>query len=418
MDVNGHVNGLIDAARVASVSLAQASRADKDVALRAMAKALLAAREDLQAANGKDIEAAEQAGLSSAMVDRLRLTDERIQGMADAVTQIAALPDPVGEVMGGSVRPNGLRIEKVRVPIGVVCMIYEARPNVTADASALCLKSGNACVLRGGKEAIHSNIAIHKALCGALVGAGVDAGAIGLIQTIDRAAIDVLCAAEGRIDLIIPRGGEGLIRAIVEKSRVPVIKHYKGVCHTYVDAGADLDLAHDICMNAKVQRPAVCNAMETMLVHADVAEAFLPRIAESLTAVGCEIRGCSRTCELVPNAQAVSEDDYHVEYNDLVLNVRVVDSLDEAVDHIATYGSQHSDAIVTRDLGRANAFVRRVDASAVFVNTSTRFNDGGEFGFGAEIGISTDKLHARGPMALPELTSYKYVVTGEGQVRG
>ena len=417
MELEAYVNQLIDEAGEAAVSLAQASTAVKDEALLRMADGLVAAKGELQAANAQDVNAAEASGLSSAMVDRLRLTDERVQDMAEGLRQVAALPDPVGEIMAGWVRPNGLRIEKVRVPIGVICMIYESRPNVTADASALCLKSGNACVLRGGKEAIQSNAAIHKVLCAGLEAAGVDGRSIRLIESTDRAAVDVLCKAEGRIDLIIPRGGEGLIRAVAEKARVPVIKHYKGVCHTYVDAGADLDVAHNVCMNAKVQRPGVCNAMETMLIHEDVAETFLPRMAADLGKAGCEIKGCERTRGLVPDAGPVADEDFDVEYNALVLNVRVVASMDEAIEHIGRHGSEHSDAIVTRSLSRARAFAQRVDASAVFINTSTRFNDGGQLGFGAEIGISTDKLHARGPMALPELTSYKYIVTGDGQIR-
>ena len=417
MDIDAYIHGLIDGACDAAVALAQASSAAKDAALHRMADALVAEQEKLGAANDEDIRAGEEQGLSAALIDRLRLTVKRLHGMADALRDIAALRDPVGEILGGWVRPNGLRIEKVRVPLGVICMIYEARPNVTAEASALCLKAGNACILRGGKEAIRSNIAIHQVLTDALASAGMDPRAIQLVETTDRAAVDVLCAAEGRIDLIIPRGGEGLIRAVVAKARVPVIKHYKGVCHTYVHADADLGVAYDVCMNAKVQRPAVCNAMETLLVHADAAEAFLPRIAAGLTEAGCTLKGCERTRAWVSAAAPVDEQDFHVEYNDLVLNVRVVASLDQALEHIARYGSQHSDAIITRSLDRAREFARRVDSSAVFINASTRFNDGGEFGFGAEIGISTDKLHARGPMALPELTSYKYVVTGDGQVR-
>jgi glutamate-5-semialdehyde dehydrogenase len=417
MDVTAYVNGLIDGARAAASGLARASTAVKDAALLRMAQGLLDAREAVQAANARDVEAAEKAGLSAAMVDRLRVTDKRLREMADGLRQIAALRDPVGEVMAGWVRPNGLSIQKVRVPIGVIAMIYESRPNVTAEAAALCLKSGNACILRGGKEALQSNIAIHAVLRASLAAAGLDPAAIQLVETPDRAAIDVLCAAEGRVDLIIPRGGEGLIRAVAAKARVPVIKHYKGVCHTYVDASADLDLALKVCLNAKVQRPAVCNAMETMLVHVAVASAFLPRIGEELQRAGCAIKGCARTRGLVPQAEAAKDEDYYVEYNDLVLNVRVVDSLDEAARHIARYGSQHTDAIITRDLAAAREFAACVDSSAVLINASTRLNDGGQFGFGAEIGISTDKLHARGPMALPEMTSYKYVVFGDGHVR-
>ncbi len=412
-----YVNDLLRRARAAAAELAVASTASKDAALLKGAEGIESAREALQSENEKDVEAARSAGLSDAMVDRLRLTEKRIAGMADGLRVVASLRDPVGEVMAGWTRPNGLEIRKVRVPIGVVLMIYESRPNVTADAAGLCLKSGNAVILRGGKEAIHSNLAIHRIIADALSSCGLDPDAVQMVNTPDRAVADLLLQAEGKLDLVIPRGGEGLIRAVAEKSRVPVIKHYKGVCHTYVDAAADLDMAERICLNAKLQRPAVCNAMETLLVHADAAAEFLPRIAGPLTEAGCELRGCERTRAILPELPPAAEEDWTSEYNDLVLSVRVVGSLDEAIEHINTYGSQHTDAIITRDIESARSFTARVDASAVFVNASTRFNDGGEFGFGAEIGISTDKLHARGPMALPELTSYKYVVTGSGQIR-
>jgi len=416
-DHQAYVDTLLTRARRAADQLAVASTAAKDVALLRAADALLEGADRLTAANREDVEAAEAAGLSRAMVDRLRLTDRRIRDMAEGLRTVALLRDPVGEVISGWVRPNGLRIEKVRVPLGVILMIYEARPNVTADAAALCLKSGNAVILRGGKEALHSNLAIHSLLSAAVAEAGLDPAAVQMVDTPDRAVVDLLLRAEGRIDLVIPRGGEGLIRAVAEKARVPVIKHYKGVCHTFVDRSADLDMAEKVCLNAKVQRPAVCNAMETLLVHSAVAEEFLPRIAARLKEAGCELRGCERSRRLVPDMKPAAEQDWYEEYNDLILAVRVVDSLGEAIEHIARYGSRHSDAIVTRDLDSARQFAARVDSSAVFINTSTRFNDGGQFGMGAEIGISTDKLHARGPMALPELTSYKYVVHGAGQVR-
>jgi glutamate-5-semialdehyde dehydrogenase len=305
----------------------------------------------------------------------------------------------------------------VRVPIGVILMIYEARPNVTADAAALCIKSGNAVVLRGGKESLRSNIAIQSVMAEALAEAGLSRDCAQMVNTPDRAVLDLLLKAEGKIDLAIPRGGEGLIRTVMEKARVPVIKHYKGVCHSYVDASADLDLAEKVCLNAKLQRPAVCNAMETLLVHAKVAQDFLPRIAAKLQAAGCDMRGDERSRKIVAAMKPATEEDWYTEYNALILSVRVVDSLDEAIEHIARYGSQHSDAIITRDDAAAREFAARVDSAAVFINTSTRFNDGAQFGFGAEIGISTDKLHARGPMALPELTTYKYIVHGSGQVR-
>ena len=416
-DIETYVSDLLTNAGKAARSLAVASSAQKDAALLKAADGLLASADKLKAANAEDISAAEKAGLSSAMIDRLRLTDKRIAGMAEALRTVAALRDPVGEVLSGWRRPNGLEIRKVRVPLGVILMIYESRPNVTADAGSLCLKSGNAAILRTGHEAIRSSQAIHAVLSDALDAAGLDRNGIQLVNTPDRAVVDLLLKAEGKIDLVIPRGGEGLIRAVVEKSRIPVIKHYKGVCHTYVDAAADLDMAEAVCLNAKMQRAAVCNAMETLLVHADAAEKFLPRVCAALEKAGCEIRGCERSRALVSAMKAATEADWSEEYNDPILSVKVVDSLQDAVEHIARYGSKHSDAIVTRNLNAARAFAAAVDSSAVFVNASTRFNDGGEFGMGAEIGISTDKLHARGPMALPELTSYKYVVTGDGQIR-
>jgi len=417
MDMERHVEELLEGANAAAAELAAASTALKDDALRRMAHGLRASAAELKAANQEDLEGAEESGLAAAMMDRLRLTDERIEGMAQGLETVARLTDPVGEVMAGWTRPNGLRIEKVRVPIGVILMIYESRPNVTADAGALCLKSGNAAILRGAREAVHSNLAIHEALAAGLRAAGLAQACIQLVRTADRRAIDLLVQARGRLDLVIPRGGEGLIRAVEEKARVPVIKHYKGVCHTFVDASADPDLARRVCLNAKLQRPGVCNAMETLLVHADIAPDFLPGICARLSEAGCELRGCSRTRELVRDVKPAAEDDWATEYADLILSIKIVDNVAAAIAHVARYGSRHSDAIITRDLDAADAFTREVDSAVVFVNTSTRFNDGGQFGFGAEIGISTDKLHARGPMALPELTSYKYVVRGNGQVR-
>ena len=416
-DQRGYAATLTANARTAAMKLAVAGAAAKDAVLMHAAEGITAGAAKLKAANEQDIRLAESAGLSAVMIDRLRLTDKRIMAMAESLRAVARLRDPVGEVMSGWVRPNGLEIRKVRVPIGVILMIYESRPNVTADAAALCLKSGNAVILRGGKEALNSNLAIHAILADALAACGLDGHCVQMVSTPERAVVDLLLAAEGKIDLVIPRGGEGLIRAVTDASRVPVIKHYKGVCHTYVDAAADLDMAEKVCYNAKVQRPAVCNAMETLLVHSAVARDFLHRMEAVLLEAACEIRGCEKSRAIIPGMRPATEDDWSEEYNDLVLSVRVVESLDEAIRHINTYGSQHSDAIITRDLDAAREFAARVDASAVFINTSTRFNDGGEFGFGAEIGISTGKLHARGPMALPELTSYKYVVTGSGQVR-
>jgi glutamate-5-semialdehyde dehydrogenase len=427
LDHETYISQLVSQAREAAASLATASTAAKDAALLKAAKKILAGAAALKKANAADVRAAEAAssvplrgserGMPKAMADRLRLNDRRIAEMAEGLRAVAALRDPVGEIIGGWTRPNGLRIEKVRVPLGVILMIYEARPNVTADAASLCLKSGNAVILRGGKEALRSNLAIHAILAGAVSEAGLDPHAVQMVNTPDRAALDLLLRAEGKIDVVIPRGGEGLIRAVAEKSRIPVLKHYKGVCHTFVDASADLAMAEKVCLNAKVQRPSVCNAMETMLVHAAIAKEFLPRIAAKLKKAGCEMRGDARSRAIVKAMKPAAEEDWATEYNDLILSIRVVDSLDEAIRHIARYGTQHSDAILTRDLSSAREFAARVDSAAVFINTSTRFHDGAQFGMGAEIGISTDKLHARGPMALPELTSYKYVVYGDGQIR-
>jgi len=418
MGVHEEIRDLARLARGAAVELAVASSALKDAALLSMADAIEAQAEPLKQANTQDIAAGEAAGLSAAMIDRLRLTDKRIAAMADGLRQVAALPDPVGALLGGAVRPNGLRITKVRVPLGVVAIIYESRPNVTADAAALCLKAGNAVILRGGKEALESNTAIWRVLQGGLRSAGLPADAVILIETTDRDAVDALITADGLVDVIIPRGGEGLIRRVTENATIPVIKHYKGVCHVYVDVSADLAMAEAICVNAKCQRPGTCNAMETLLVHEAAAEAFLPRVLKSLADAGVELRGCPRTRELWPDAEPASEADWDAEYLDLILAVRVVESTQAAIGHIARYGSAHSDAIVATDIRQIETFTRGVDSAAVFVNASTRFTDGYEFGMGAEIGISTDKLHARGPMGLEELTTYKYIVYGDGQLRG
>lgn len=404
-------------ARAASFALGALSTGHKNEILEAMAAALLDRRETLQAANRTDVETAREVGLSSAMVDRLVLTDARIEAMADGLRDVAALPDPVGEELRAWTRPNGLAIRKVRVPIGVIGIIYESRPNVTADAAGLCFKTGNAVILRGGKEAAASNRAIAEALVAGGAPAGLPDGAIQLVPIADREAVRVLVQMTDYLDLIIPRGGEGLIRAVAEQSHVPVIKHYKGVCHTYVDASADLDQARAICVNAKVQRPGVCNAMETLLVHQDVAADFLPACAATLEAEGVELRGDDAARRLVPSMKLATEQDWHEEYLDLILAVRVVPDTAAAIHHINQYGSQHSDAIVAEDPQAQAAFTQGVDASTVYVNASTRFTDGAEFGMGAEIGISTDKLHARGPMGLEELTTYKYLVSGQGQIR-
>lgn len=406
-------------ARAAARSLALCSKDKKNAALMAMADALEAAEAEIIAANAQDLEAAPGYGLNAAAVDRLRLDAARIRTMAQGVREVADLPDPCGEILREWTRPNGMKITKIRVPIGVVGIIYESRPNVTADAAVLCLKSGNACILRGGKEALHSNSAIARALSAGAVNAGLSADVIQLVPFTDREGVRLLAEMDRYLDVIVPRGGHALIEAVVEHARMPVIKHYHGVCHVYVDRAADLAMAEQIAVNAKCQRPGVCNAMETLLVHRDVAEKFLPVVAKALRDQGVELRGDRRTCEVLgAEAKPAREEDWTTEYLDLILSIRVVDSLEDAVDHIENYGSHHSDAIVTTDTAAARQFLAAVDSAAVFWNVSTRFSDGGEFGFGAEIGISTDKLHARGPMGLEELTTYKYLVTGEGQVRG
>jgi glutamate-5-semialdehyde dehydrogenase len=406
-------------ARTAARVLALCSKDQKNAALMAMADAIEAAEADIVAANASDLEAAPGYGLNDAAVDRLRLDSARIKGMAQGVRQVAGLPDPCGEIIREWTRPNGMMITKIRVPIGVVGIIYESRPNVTADAAVLCIKSGNACILRGGKEAIHSNTAIAKALSAGAMNAGLSADIIQLVPFTDREGVRLLAQMDRYLDVIVPRGGHALIEAVVEHARMPVIKHYHGVCHVYVDKSADLGMAEKITVNAKCQRPGVCNAMETLLVHRDVAEKFLPSMAKALREKGVELRGDQRTCEVLgPGVKPATEADWTTEYLDLILSIRVVDSLEQAIDHIENYGSHHSDTIVTNDEAAARKFLAAVDSAVVFWNVSTRFNDGGEFGFGAEIGISTDKLHARGPMGLEELTTYKYTVTGSGQVRG
>lgn len=404
-------------AKAASRQLARASTEQKNAALSGMAEALRSAGREMMAANAMDVEAAKKAGLPSAMVDRLALNQARFDEMVASVEAVRALQDPVGEVIREWTRPNGLVIRKVRVPIGVVGIIYESRPNVTSDCAALCLKSGNAVVLRGGAESFRSNQAIAAALQRAIANAGLPEAAISVIPTPERAGVDLMLQMDGLIDVIIPRGGEALIRKVVETSRIPVIKHAKGVCHVYVDEAADVKMAEAIAVNAKCQQPATCNAMETLLVHQRVAEPFLPAVIARLRQAGVEIRGCERTRALVPGLQAATDEDWSTEYLDLILSVKVVESLDEAMDHINCYGSSHSDAIVTADQAHAARFLREVDSACVYVNASTRFTDGFQFGMGAEMGISTDKLHARGPMALEELTTYKYAVTGSGQLR-
>jgi len=404
---------LAERSRDASRALARRATKKKNGDLLEMEDAIERNVATIKKANAKDIEAGRKAGLSSAMLDRLILTDRRIMEMAVGVRDVAALEDPVGKVISEWTRPNGMRIQKVRVPIGVILIIYESRPNVTADAACLCFKTGNAVILRGGSEAIHSNLAIAEAMNVP----GLPPNSITVVPTTDRAAIDELLKLDDLINLCIPRGGEGLIRTVAEKSRIPVIKHYKGVCHVYVDRDADFDMAEKIVINAKCQRPGVCNAIETLLIDEKIADKFLPRMAKALTENNVELRGDERTRQLVSNASAATEDDWYAEYLDLILAVRVVKGVGEAVDHITKYGSAHSDAIVTGNKATAEKFLREVDSSSVFWNASTRLADGGQYGFGAEIGISTDKIHARGPMGLEELTSYKFVVVGDGQVR-
>ena len=404
-------------ARDAARTLAFASTDQKNAALRAMAEIVRKHQADILSANAHDVTAAKAEGLSAALIDRLTLTQTRLGEMGQSIEAIVALPDPVGEVVKTWQRPNGLEIRKTRVPLGVIGIIYESRPNVTSDCASLCLKSGNAVVLRGGAESFRSNQAIGTALKEALRASGLPEAAVGTIPTADRAGVDVMIRLDQYIDVIIPRGGEALIRKIAETSRIPVIKHAKGVCHVYVDEAADVAMAQTIVLNAICQRPATCNAMETLLVHERLAEAFLPEIIKHLQEARVEIRGDERTRAAVPGLKAAAEEDWSAEYLDLILSVKVVKSLDEAIEHISRYGSSHSDAIITQDQAHADRFVREVDSAAVYVNASTRFTDGFQFGLGAEIGISTDRLHARGPMGLEELTTYKYVVYGTGQIR-
>jgi glutamate-5-semialdehyde dehydrogenase len=411
------VENICRAAKASAPALARAETAVKNRALRAMAEGLLSRADFLKLENTRDVEAGKTRGLSAAMLDRLLLTDARIGQMAEGIGEVASLPDPVGGIERLERRPNGLLVGRMRIPLGVIGIIYESRPNVTADAAALCVKSGNAVVLRGGSEAIHSNAAIAGVLRHALSAAGLPEDIVSLIPRTDRAAIDALLTQEEFVDLIIPRGGEGLIRSVAEKSRIPVIKHYKGVCHIYVDEDADIPPAVAVCVNAKAQRPGVCNAMETLLVHEAIAPAFLPKVAEAMSREGVELHGCPETVRLVPGTVAATASDWGMEYLDLVLAVRVVPSMDAAMAHIRRYGSLHTEAILTRSHDRAMRFLREVDSSLVLVNASTRFNDGFQLGLGAEIGISTTKIHAFGPMGLSELTTTKFVAFGDGQVR-
>jgi len=417
MSLHEEMVAMADKAVKASRALAKLTTRKKNSILEAMAEELDQRRDAIKAANQLDMEAGRQAGLSAAMLDRLLLNDARIDGMIKGISDVIVLKDPVGDKISKWTRPNGLEIVKVRVPIGVIAIIFESRPNVTCDSSVLCFKTSNAVILRGGKEAVHSNAALAAALQEGGAKKGLPPDSIQLVGTTDRNAIRELVQMTGKIDLAIPRGGEGLINAVTEHARIPVIKHYKGVCHVYVDEEFDLDQALAITENAKCQRPGVCNALETLLVHEKAADAFLPRMAERLGAKNVELRGCEKARAVVPSMKVATEDDWYAEYLDLILAVRVVASLDEAIAHIDTYGSHHSDAILTTNKNSEKIFTQQVDSAAVYVNASTRFTDGAEFGMGAEIGISTDKLHARGPMGLEELTTYKFVIHGTGQVR-
>ena len=411
------VRELAQEAKQASASLAITSAQTRNSALVAMSEALLLAAPVILSENAKDVLAAKERGVKTSFIDRLTLDQKRVEAMAAGLKKVSLLPDPIGKSDSVFVRPNGLRIEKRRVPLGVIGIIYEARPNVTADAIALCIKSGNACVLRGGSEAIRSNIAIYEALRSAAEQNGIPAGSIQLLQDTDRAAANEMMRLNGLIDVLIPRGGAGLIQSIVAQATVPVIETGVGVCHVYIDESADLAMAADVIENAKCSRPSVCNAAETLLVHASVAGECLPEIATRLSARGVELRCDARAKALMPGSIEATEEDWSTEYNDLILSVRVVDSFEDAVCHIETYGTHHSDAIITSRYDRAERFLNEVNSAAVYVNASTRFTDGEEFGFGAEIGISTQKLHARGPMGLDELTTVKYVIRGSGQSR-
>ncbi len=411
------IEKMAKAARQAAKAMAGCSSRQKASVLERVAEEITRRADDLKAENRKDLQAAKASGLPAAMMDRLTLTDAAIAAMAQGLREVAQQPDPVGSTGPVCTRPNGLQVARMRIPLGVIGIIYESRPNVTVDAAGLCLKAGNAVILRGGSEALHSNRALAAVIGGVLAGSGLPEAAVQVVPVKDRAAVNALLQQEEHIDLIIPRGGEELIRFVVAHSRIPVLKHYKGVCHVYVDEGADLAMAEEISFNSKVQRPGVCNAMETLLVHRSEAERFLPAMARRFAAAGVELRGCPESQRIVPGIVPATDADWPAEFLDLILAVKVVADLGEAVGHIAAFGSNHTEAIVTRDYERARCFVREVDSSVVLVNASTRFNDGGQLGLGAEIGISTSKLHAYGPMGVEELTTTKFVVYGSGQTR-
>ena len=417
MSLAGMIEDMAKEAKTASRQMRRVGRAQKDSTLELLAGKLIDMQADIIKENEKDLTQARKAGLSAAMIDRLTMNYKVIRGMADGLREVASLPDPVGEVSGMWKRPNGLLVGRVRIPLGVIGFIYESRPNVTVDAAALCLKSGNTVILKGGSEAIHSNLILSDLLEQALVETGLPPKAIQVIPTTDREAVKILIGLDDYIDTIIPRGGEGLIRFVTGHSRVPVLKHYKGVCHVYVDEYADLQMAREICFNAKVQRPGVCNAMETMLIHKGIASDFLPDMVKRFRDANVEIRGCPKTLELSPGIKPAVETDWPAEFLDLILAVKIVSNMDEALDHIEQYGSNHTEAIITNDYNRSQRFLAEVDASVVLINASTRFNDGNQLGLGAEIGINTSKLHAFGPMGLEELTTTKFIVYGQGQVR-
>jgi glutamate-5-semialdehyde dehydrogenase len=417
MNTKNYVYRLALDAKDGARTLAKATSKQKNSALVKMAEAFKKKSKQLMAENRKDISFARKKGLSKALVDRLTLNEKRIVEMSQGLMEVAALPDPVGEILRMWRRPNGMTVGKMRVPIGVIGIIYESRPNVTADATALCLKAGNAVFLRGGSEAVHSNKAIVKVMREVAKKEGLHAGAITFLDITDRDAVMEMLKLEGVVDLIIPRGGESLIRAVTENSRIPVLKHYKGVCHVFIDRDADLHMAKEIAFNAKVQRPGTCNAMETLLIDQTVAKKFLPAMVKKFKKAGVNVKGCTKTRKITPSIGVVNDEDFFQEYLDLVVNIKTVKDIDEAMEHIAIYGSAHSDAIVSENYDTALRFLREVDSSAVFVNSSTRLNDGFQFGLGAEIGISTDKIHARGPMGLEELTCTKFIVFGNGQLR-
>lgn len=416
-EIDKSIRAMAQKAKKAARSLISLSTETKNTLLRQMAEALEEKRPFIQQENQRDLAAGKQKGLSAAMLDRLELSDKVMASMIAGLLEVAALPDPVGEVLNLTKRPNGLMVGRMRIPLGVIGMIYESRPNVTVDAAALCLKAGNAILLRGGSEAIHSNLALAEVLQGVLAAHGIDPAAIQVIPVTDRAAVTALLAQDAFIDLIIPRGGEELIRFVAESSRIPVLKHYKGVCHIFVDSTADLVKATPIIMNSKTQRPGVCNALEGLLIHRDIASSYLPVIAEELRTAGVELRGCPESVALASTIKPALPGDWGTEFLGLILCVKIVETLDEAMTYMAEYGSQHTEVIITEDYSNAQRFLAEVDASAVMVNASTRFNDGGQLGLGAEIGISTTKLHAYGPMGLEELTSRKFIVYGAGQVR-